>query len=114
MSDFAEDTNVPTNDLISRQAAIDIVLEYAKRMREPVGTPEDNEMFSYGRGLLIGIERNLKQLPSAGRYSKWSKEFLLSTSGGTYAVFRCLKCSMASQWPTTYCPSCGAKMEASE
>lgn len=56
----------------------------------------------------------VKNIPSAGRYSKWSKEFLLSTSGGTYAVFRCLKCSMASQWPTTYCPSCGAKMEVDE
>lgn len=52
-------------DLISRQAAIDIVLEYAKRLHEPVGTPEDNEMYSYGRGMLLSIERNLKQLPSA-------------------------------------------------
>lgn len=52
------------NDLIDRQSAVDIVIEYVKKLCEPIGTPEDNEMYSYGRGLLISILLNLKHLPS--------------------------------------------------
>lgn len=53
------------DDTISRRAAIHIVLEYDRRLCEHVGTPKDNEMYSFGRGLLLSIERNLKQLPPA-------------------------------------------------
>ena len=53
------------SDLISRSDALDIVLEYAKRLYRHIGTPEDNEMYSFGRGLVLSIERNLKGLPSA-------------------------------------------------
>lgn len=63
------------DELISRQAAIDIVLEYAKRLYKPVGTPEDNGMYSYGRGLLLSIERNLKGLPTAEpKRGKWIED----------------------------------------
>lgn len=56
---------IDADELISKNAAIDIVLEYAKGLYKHVGTPEDNEMYSYGRGLLLSIERNLKALPPA-------------------------------------------------
>lgn len=56
------------DELISRQEAVDIVLEYVKKLCEPIGTPEDNEMYSYGRGLLISILLNLNHLPSAQQW----------------------------------------------
>lgn len=52
------------SDTISRRAAIAIVLEYDRRLCEHIGTPEDNERYAFGRGLLLNIERNLKQLAS--------------------------------------------------
>lgn len=51
-------------DVIYRRAALDIVLEYDRKLYEYVGTPKDNDMYSFGRGLLLSLERNLKQLPS--------------------------------------------------
>lgn len=48
------------------------------------------------------------------RHAHWTEEYLASTSGGFYQVFRCSNC----QWdilgifhPSNYCPNCGAKME---
>lgn len=58
-----DDTINRLDDTISRRAAIGIVLEYDRRLCEHIGTPEDNERYAFGRGLLLSIERNLKQLP---------------------------------------------------
>ena len=91
-----------------KQSAVDIVLEYEKRLYEPAGTPEDNEMYSYGRGLLTSIERNLKQLPSAEpKIGGWK----LHKSG---ALFICSACKETSLRTERYCPNCGAKMEVDE
>lgn len=104
-----------THDLISRQSAVDMVLEYAKRLHEPVGTPEDNEMYSYGRGLLLGIELNLKQLPSVEtKKGKWVFKRLY------HEADECI-CSECGQLMATahekrmrFCPNCGALMEVTE
>lgn len=52
-------------DLISRQDSIDIINAYAKRHNGYIGTPNDSEIYAYARGLLLGIERNIRALPSA-------------------------------------------------
>ena len=52
------------SDLISRQAAIDIINVYAERFNGYIGTPNDSEVYAYARGLLLSIERNIGALPS--------------------------------------------------
>lgn len=52
------------SDTISLRAAIALVLEYDRRLCEHIGTPENNERYAFGRGLLLNIERDLKQLAS--------------------------------------------------
>lgn len=65
------------------------------------------------------IVETLKDLPSADvapvRHGRWKKDYLCSTSGGTYSVIRCSECDF--QFPmtvTNYCPNCGAKMDEEE
>ena len=53
------------DDLISRQAAIDIVQDYAEQLQGYIGMPNDSEVYAYARGLLLSIDRNIKALPSA-------------------------------------------------
>ena len=59
MSDFAKGTNVPTNDLISRQAAIDAV----KNTQEPYVPSFSNEVF--------WCVKALSGLPSAQPEQRW-------------------------------------------
>lgn len=63
MSDFAKDTNVPINDLISRQAVIDAIEQHKT---EVLGEREWNEGIAYGYSAahrhLVDV---VKQLPSA-------------------------------------------------
>lgn len=65
MSDFAEDTNVSTNDCISRQAAIDAISVYMNGYKEHIGKPDDSEVFAHARGLILSIEMSINALPSA-------------------------------------------------
>ena len=53
MSDFAEDTNVPTNDLISRQAAIDAV-----------------NVGNLHPGITSALKDIIEEIPSAEPYTK--------------------------------------------
>ena len=105
-----------------KQSAVDIVLEYEKRLYEPAGTPEDNEMYSYGRGLLNGIERNLKQLPSVEpKKGQWEEK---SVFEGEIQEWQSARCSVCNKYHTTpylyyfdnfnYCPNCGARMVVEE
>ncbi len=104
------------HDSISRQSAVDIVLEYAKRLSEHIGTPKDNEMYAFGRGLLIGIERNLKQLPSAQSEAKPPKfvaedryvknHFIVSS--------HCPQCDAEVKMGQCYCLICGQHIDWSE
>lgn len=52
------------SDLISRQAAIDIVSGYAEQFNGYIGSPNDSEVYAYARGLLLSIERNINAVPS--------------------------------------------------
>ena len=45
------------------------------------------------------------------RRGKWSRDYLPSTNGGAYEVWRCSECQNAFNWRMNYCGHCGAKME---
>lgn len=52
------------DDLISRQAAIEIIDGYMNRLANHIGTPTDNERYAYARGTLLGVETGVNALPS--------------------------------------------------
>lgn len=60
-----ERTKTHACDLISRQAAIEIIDGYMNRLANHIGTPTDNERYAYARGTLLGVERGINALPSA-------------------------------------------------
>lgn len=103
------------SDLISRQAALAIVFEYAKELYKHVGTPEDNVMYSYGRGILLGIERNLKELPpSEPKRGKWI--YHIDDLFPAESTMECNQCHAEQPLicDDEFCPKCGAKMEGTE
>lgn len=85
MSDFAKDTNVPINDCISRQDAIDAIMEEPSEARYPVFYAE-----------------KIRQLPSAQRKGK-EMLFVCSVCGNGARL-------MDKPVPE-YCPWCGARTE---
>lgn len=99
------------DDPISRRAAIAIVLEYDRRLCKHIGTPEDKEMYAFGRGLLLSIERDLKQLPSAQPERK-KGHWKLQKNGNAI----CSECGFVqvSAWDLdnwdNFCHHCGADM----
>lgn len=51
------------------------------------------------------------------KHGHWIKDRLVSTSGGTYGVYRCSICEWYGQdigYSFNYCPHCGAKMDEVE
>lgn len=95
MSNFAEDTNVPTNGCISRQA----LCEYALNQKDKSVTPND-------------IMRFPSAEPKKGRWVP-----VTNGRGGN----ECSAChSYAPSYKngdehlSAYCPNCGAKMEVIE
>lgn len=105
MSDFAKDTNVPTNDCISRQTAIDAVEK------------ESQVDGAYGYMDTKSIVDLLSDLPSAEpKRGRW-----------IFARYYVWECSECGKNPTRgmgytqsgselfrYCPNCGASMEVTE
>ena len=58
--------------------------------------------------------KSLTDLPSAQSERKkghWKEDWLASTSGGAYQVWRCSECESAFNWRMKYCGHCGAKMD---
>lgn len=93
--------------LISRQAAIDIVLEYARRLYKHVGTPEDNESYSFGRGLLLSIERNLKELPFAEPKRETTTLRIGRTRNSVTMWYECAECGEPVDQEDAFCRRCG-------
>lgn len=76
-----------SNDLISRQAAIDIINVYAERFNGYIGTPNDSEVYAYARGLLLSIERNIRALPSVEPEQRWISSGKKPPKEGSYLVW---------------------------
>ena len=97
---------IAMDDYISRQAAISVLEEriYANRTVIPV-VSELNRSIGY-----------VSRLPSAdvreNVSGRWITDYLVSTGGGTYPVFRCSECENQEPMLTAknFCPSCGASM----
>lgn len=92
----ARDTNVLSNDTISRQAAIDFIdAGHLVNPNEPRWS--DNEAVNF-----------LKSRPSAQpeRTGKWTY-----VTDGYVDYFRCDRCGKPVFADTPYCPNCGARME---
>lgn len=83
-----------TDDLISRQAAIDAAIKAAD---------EWDGMFPQDRNWRI--MEAIDKLPSAERRGKW--EFI----GGYGYQYRCTACILCAEHKTRYCPNCGARMK---
>ena len=77
------------DDLISRQAAIEAVMNHYR-----VGNKPQNEEMDWCAKMLSG-------LPSAEK-GKWNKSYV------------CNQCGFKSIEASNYCPNCGARMEESE
>lgn len=113
MSDFAKDTNVPINDCISRQDAIDAIAHmHCKK-------DEDGYVWIIRRDVWARIEA----LPSAKRKGKSAQrkgEWIATQDwGGRNYSCSCCKfsfmvdtCMLEPMW--NYCPNCGAEMKGEE
>ena len=93
------------DDLISRQAAIDAL---------------DGELIITGRenaktirDYINGIDKKLRELPSAERRGRW--EFNIDDKGWSWdKPYMCDQCGEWVEKIFKFCPNCGAKMEAKE
>ena len=102
MSDFAKDTNVPANDCISRQAAIDALISEGRSV--------DSRYISAERIIheSDAIEA-ISMLPSAEpKKGKWEAIDVYEV------VVACSECKKMFTYEHNYCPNCGAKMEVTE
>lgn len=119
MSDFAEDTNVPTNDCISRQAAIDVIDKIF---------PVDPMRNEYTKGITCGAAlamEYIKQLPSAEpKKGKWERSNDKWKAACSFAPCKTAICSVCkkdtfdridyAKKHYKFCPFCGSKMEVTE
>lgn len=100
MSDFAKDANIPINDCISRQAAIDALDgEFNITGRENAETIRD---------YINGVDKKLRELPSAERRGRW-----VGIDDEPCEVWECDQCGhiVVSEYPPRFCEECGARME---
>lgn len=95
------------NDLISRQAAIGALDgELTITGRENAETIRD---------YINGVDKKLRELPSAERRGRWLyKSELYSYCGHPFYPKICSVCNGVFEYTTNYCPNCGARMEAKE
>ena len=91
------------NDLISRQAAIDVLGKIF---------PADPMRNDYTKGITCGAAlatEYIKQLPSAERKGHWKNAYAL-----TEYRYRCSECFANHRARYDYCPSCGARMDGEQ
>jgi len=89
------------DDLISRQAAIDVLKD------EWVGVPV---YYLCGEDIFEYSKLRIESLPSVQpRKGKWT--FFLGTGyGNPYGHFECSLCGDGYGYKTNFCPTCGADM----
>lgn len=80
------------DDLISRQAAIKLLEEWA-------------DGYSYLEVPVSSIAHKLNELPTTEKKGKWLKVY-----DDIDDFCQCSKCGVYGE-PTYYCPNCGARME---
>lgn len=83
------------DDIISRQAAIDLIMETDPWWYE---------------GSTRQIFEGVKQLPSAQRKGKWVYDDEAYPGGNPYGHYECDQCAESVPHKTNYCPNCGAYM----
>lgn len=77
---------------------------------------DKDDTYYYQLGWNSAIETICDCVPTVDpiKHGHWIKDRLVSTSGGTYGVYRCSKCEWYGQdigYSFNYCPYCGAKMD---
>ena len=101
-------------DLISRQAAIDVLdggAELLKRVLDDTDiVGREREKFAWGLGLLESFIEDMKELPSAQPERKTGEWTFLETNG-----FKCSECKRylniaCGDVKMNFCPNCGADM----
>lgn len=109
MSDFVKDTNVPTNDCISRQDALDAI----DRVTESHNSVDAMK-------ICAEVRLELLTLPHAEpKTAVWVGEGDGYVDGeiilDTWYCSNCDYCPVDDEKPNwNYCPNCGAKMEVIE
>lgn len=129
------------NDTISRQAALDALERIFDRCEEIEAHLPDGDPDKTGYKMFpdyMTVWKYLHQLPSAERREgqpsgceywdnesnfctlnrpsavrrgRWEK-IELSAPSGDYVMFQCSECASLYYEPSSYCPNCGARMEA--
>ena len=99
--EVAKDTNVPTNDCISRQAAIEALIA---EVRTVDSRYLDSERIIHESDVIEAISM-LSSVTPEPRTGRW-----LINSDGYYPYCSECKAEPKSGKMTNFCPSCGAKM----
>ena len=106
-----------TNDLISRQAAIDAIEKLILPQVKGETAAEEINRVAW-RCAINCAEEMIGHLPSAERRGRWIETGMLyRDTRGINSLFygkRCSVCNEISDYKPHYCPNCGARMEAGE
>ena len=98
MDDFAKDTNVPTNDCISRQEAIDAIADYLS-----------NTTYTSAISFLNTAALILARVPIAEpKRGEWE---VINEKEEVYSCSECGFVAWGKAEISNYCPNCGARME---
>ena len=102
------------DDLISRQAAIDAVMEFMPSLTTPDGCGQfDGEIFE-AQEMFVDIGQALNDLPSAQpmrKKGKWKRVSLDRYKHISNYAYKCTACGEWQTYGTTeFCPRCGADM----
>ena len=99
------------DDLISRQAAIDAIEEYADRLQ--MVNWEENPGVPYKAYALNWAINTLRDLPSAERRGRW----IFNIDDRAWSWNKPFTCNQCGEWVEkgfNYCPNCGANMGEAE
>lgn len=100
--DLQPTCNQLATDCISRQAAIDIAMQYC---------PDDDGSCSKAGADIRELLDEFENLPSAQPERKKGKWRLVTKPTDSFAGYRCSECNELVYGKTNYCPRCGAEMK---